>query len=63
MFTLRSATNTLCAVAAVMLGIMAFAPSANAALVTLRISDLPNTSENVYDGIFEFTYEDSTPDT
>jgi hypothetical protein len=63
MFTLRSATNTLCAVAAVMLGIMAFAPSANAALVTLRISDLRNTSENVYDGIFEFTYEDSTPDT
>ena len=65
MLTLRSATNTLCALAAVLLGITAFAPSANAALVTLR-SVSPSPRHNgalVGNGVIEFTYEDSTPDT
>ncbi|MBL8197693.1 MAG: VPLPA-CTERM sorting domain-containing protein [Chromatiales bacterium] len=64
MLTLRSATNTLCALAAVLLGITAFAPSANAALVTLR-SVSPSPRHNgalVGNGVIEFTYEDSTPD-
>jgi hypothetical protein len=62
---LRITTNVLGTVAAVLLGTTALCSSVNAALVTLRqdqlaYRDRPSTGYKY--GVFEFTYDDSTPD-